>query len=82
MLLAEAAAKLFILLKPGNLSRAFLIFATLLTLAAMLLNLYAAYKLFTVNTLPFLSGLAVAFGGWILMDEMTTLQRAMPAPRR
>lgn len=82
MLLAEAAAKFLTVIKPGNISRAFLMFATLLTLAAVLLNIYAAYKLFTINTIPFLSGLAVAFGGWILLDEITTLQRTAAPPRR
>jgi hypothetical protein len=80
MLLAEAAAKFLLLVKPGKLAWAFLLFATLLTLVATLLNLYALYKTFMFGQPQIINGLALALGGWILFDEITTLQRTKPMP--
>jgi hypothetical protein len=72
VLLVEAAAKTFLVLKPGAFSRGFLMFAILLTFCGVLLNIYACFKLFDFGVTPLLSGLAVAFGGWILFDEWAT----------
>jgi hypothetical protein len=82
MLLAEAAAKFLLLIKPGTLSKAFLILATLLTAGTTLLNVYAALKMFSAGILPMIAVLAIAFGGWILFDEVTTLQRVQSGPRK
>jgi hypothetical protein len=82
ILLFEAAAKTFIVIKPGNVSRAVLMLAILLTLLGVVLNVIACLKMFSVQITPLLSGLAVAFGGWILFDEWITLQRMTPVPKR
>ncbi len=79
-LLFEAASKAAIALRPGRASRAVLGLALLLTLATVGLNLYACGLLMHVGITPILSGLAVAFGGWILYDEWQTLRRTSPLP--
>lgn len=72
-LLLEAAGKSAVVLRPGTASRAVLAFAAVLTLASVGLNLCACGLLLHVGITPILSGLAVAFGGWILFDEVQTL---------
>ncbi len=74
-LLFEAAAKTLLAIKPGSLSRLVLVLAIVLTAVAVLLNIVCCVKLFGIGITPLLSGLAVAFGGWILFDELTTLKR-------
>ncbi len=74
-LLFEAAAKTLLLLRPGKFSRLVLMGAVGLTFLAVILNIIACAKMFGVGITPLLSGLAVAFGGWILFDEWATLQR-------
>jgi cytochrome c oxidase subunit IV len=78
-LIFEAAAKAFIVMNPGAMSRYVLMLAIVLTLLAVILNIIAAMKMYSVDIIPLLSGLAIAFGGWILFDEWATLQRM---PRR
>lgn len=73
-LLFEAATKAAVVLMPGKASRALLLFATLLTFGTVALNLVAAGLLMHDGILPLLSGIAVAFGGWILADEWQTLK--------
>jgi hypothetical protein len=74
MLLFEAAAKtVAVLLKTGPLAILSLSLALLLTLVATIINLYACIKLFDFGITPIISGLAVAFGGWILYDEWQTI---------
>jgi succinate-acetate transporter protein len=46
----------------------------LLTLATVLLNLFVCYRLMSIQVTPLISGLAVAFGGWILFDEWRMLK--------
>ena len=45
---------------------------------AVVLNITACVKMFGAGITPLLSGLAVAFGGWILIDEWATLKRMTP----
>jgi cytochrome c oxidase subunit IV len=71
----EAAAKAFIVMKPGAMSRYLLMLAIVLTLLAIILNLIAAMKVYSLDVIPTFSALAIAFGGWILFDEWATLQR-------
>lgn len=78
ILLFEAAAKTVLLLSPGQPARIALMLAILLTLVAMLLNGIACALLFGDGITPLLSGFAVAFGGWILFDEWSTLKRTQP----
>jgi hypothetical protein len=49
--------------------------AIVLTLLAIILNLIAAMKVYSLDVIPTFSALAIAFGGWILFDEWATLQR-------
>jgi hypothetical protein len=81
ILLFEAAAKTLLVLKPGKLARFVLMFAILLTLVGVLLNLFACMKMLSVQITPLISGLAVAFGGFVLFDEFATLQRTLPRSR-
>ncbi len=74
-LLFEALAKTLISIRPSNVSRLALMLAIPLTLLAVVLNLIACVKMFSVGITPLISGLAVAFGGWILFDEWATLGR-------
>jgi hypothetical protein len=74
VLLLEAAAKAAIAIRPGNTSRFILFLAVLLTLATVLLNLFVCYRLMSIQVTPLISGLAVAFGGWILFDEWRMLK--------
>jgi len=74
VLLFEAAAKAVIAIRPGYTSRLILIVAILLTFGTVLLNLFVCYRLMGVGVTPLLSGLAVAFGGWILFDEWRMLR--------
>ena len=75
MLLFEAAAKtVAAFLSPGIVSILFLAIALLFTILATGINVYACIKLFGAGITPLTSGLAVAFGGWILYDEGHTLQ--------
>jgi hypothetical protein len=73
VLLLESAAKAAIVLIPGTVSRALLMLALVLTLATTALNIFVCIKLLGTGTLPLLSGLAVAFGGWILAGEWRML---------
>ncbi len=77
-LLLEAASKAAITLRPGRASRAVLAFAAVLTLVTVGLNLYVCGLMFHYGLTPILSGLAVAFGGWILFDEWAALQATRP----
>jgi hypothetical protein len=81
MLLFEAGAKTVLVLKPGRLGRIALGLALLTTAAAVLLNLYAAIKMYNIGIIPTLSMLAVAFGGWVLFDEIATLKAVTPAAK-
>jgi hypothetical protein len=78
ILLFEAASKTALVLRPGKPARAVLMLATLLTVLGVLLNLIACFKLYSGGTIPLISGLAVAFGGWILSEEWNTLKRTTP----
>ena len=69
VLLFEAATMAAAQLRPGAFSRGLLSVAVVLTLATVLLNLVVCAKLLSAGVLPLWSGLAVAFGGWILADE-------------
>ena len=77
-LLFEAAAKTFLVLRPGAVSRLVLMLAVVLTFVAVILNVIACVKLLGVGITPLISGLAGAFGGWILFDEWATLIRTQP----
>lgn len=77
-LLAEAATKAAVVLRPGRATRAGLGLAMGLTLVTVLLNLGVCGLMFNAGILPLLSGLAVAFGGWVLFDEWDTLRRTRP----
>ena len=72
-LLLEAASKAAVVLRPGTASRGLLASAAVLTGVTVGLNLYACGLLLHAGITPILSGLAVAFGGWILFDEVHTL---------
>jgi hypothetical protein len=74
VLLLEAAAKAAIAIRPGYTSRFILFLAVVLTLATVLLNLFVCYRLMSVQITPIISGLAVAFGGWIMVDEWRMLR--------
>ncbi|HSV15997.1 MAG TPA: hypothetical protein VLI90_17175 [Tepidisphaeraceae bacterium] len=74
VLLLEAAAKTALVLRPGAVSRAILLLALVLTAATTALNIYVCFKFLQAGSLPLLSGLAVAFGGWILADERRMLR--------
>ena len=77
-LLFEAASKAALTLRPGTASRWLLGLAIALTLATVALNLYACGLLLHVGITPLLSGIAVAFGGWVLYDEWQALRRSPP----
>jgi hypothetical protein len=74
VLLLEAGAKAILAIRPGAASRLILIAAIGLTLATVLLNLFVCVRLMSVQITPIISGLAVAFGGWILVDEWRMLK--------
>jgi hypothetical protein len=74
VLLFEAAAKGVIAIRPGGASRLILVLAILLTFATVMLNLFVCYRLMSMQITPLISGLAVAFGGWILFDEWRMLR--------
>jgi hypothetical protein len=75
VLLFEAASKTLLVLRPGKIARAALMFAIILTIAGVGLNLIACVKMLGGSIIPTLSALAVAIGGWILFDEINTLKR-------
>jgi hypothetical protein len=75
VLLFEAATKAAASLRPGKFTRVLLQIALLLTLITLVLNLYVCIKLLGISTIPLLSGLAVAFAGWVIADEWRMLQR-------
>jgi hypothetical protein len=79
-LLFEAASKAAIAIRPGSVSRAVLVLAIVLTVATVVLNLYACALLMKSQITPLLSGIAVAFGGWVLFDEVNTLQATRRRP--
>jgi hypothetical protein len=74
VLLLEAASKAAVVLRPGAASRGILKFALALTLITTALNLYVCIRMLGVGMIPLLSGLAVAFGGWILASEWRMLK--------
>lgn len=74
ILLFEAAAKIIATLHPGPLSRSLLGLAMALTLLTTALNLYVCARLLSVGIIPLISGLAVAFGGWIIAEEWRVLK--------
>jgi cytochrome c oxidase subunit IV len=76
ILLFDAAAKTVSVLRPGKPARFALMVAIFLTVLGILLNMIACAKLFSVSITPLLSGFAVAFGGWILIDHWNALKRA------
>jgi hypothetical protein len=76
VVLMEAASKAAITIKPGRFSRGLLALAFVLTIGATLLNLFVCFKMLGAGIMPLLSGLAVAFGGWILVDEWRVLRTA------
>jgi hypothetical protein len=83
VMLFEAAAKASVVLRPGSTSRVLLMTALALTVATTAINLFVCVKMLSIGLLPMLSGLAVAFGGWIIADEWRMLQTtATPPPRR
>jgi len=81
-LLFEAASKAAVAIKPGTASRWLLALSIVLTLATVALNLWACGLLLHVGITPLLSGIAVAFGGWVLYDEWQTLRLTRPVGRR
>jgi hypothetical protein len=56
------------------LSRGLLAISLVLSVAATALNLYVCVRLFGIGVTPILSGLAVAFGGWIVLNEWRMLR--------
>jgi hypothetical protein len=78
ILLFEACSKTLLVLKPGKISRAVLMLAIVLTALAVVLNIIACAKLMSISITPILSGLAVAFGGWVLFEEYTALRAMTP----
>lgn len=81
VLLLEAAAKAIAVLRPGSLGRSLLIVTLVLTAATTALNLFICLKLFGSGTIPMISGLGVAFGGWILASEWQMLKSIRPQLR-
>jgi hypothetical protein len=73
-LLVEAVSKTAIALRPGIVTRTLLMLAMALTAVTIGLNLYACMLLQKIGLTPIMSGLAVAFGGWVLYDEYQTLK--------
>jgi hypothetical protein len=76
ILLFDAGAKTIMVLRPGKPARFALMVAIGLTVLGILLNMVACAKMFSVGITPLLSGFAVAFGGWILIDHWGALKRA------
>ncbi len=79
VLLFEAGSKTALLLKPGTFSRGLLTMATGLTFLTVALNIFVCMKVMGAGIMPLMSGLAVAFGGWILADEWRMLKMARAA---
>ncbi len=75
VLFFDAATKAFGGARPSGFKRLLLMLATTLTLITVLLNLYVCIRLVEISVLPLISGLAVAFGGWILADEWRMLRQ-------
>ncbi len=53
----------------GRAAKAVIAAALAMTICATLFNFYAAVVLLSSGTVPVLSGLAVAFGGYIAMSQ-------------
>lgn len=75
VLLLEAGARAMMAIRPGGASRLVLMAAIGLTFATVLLNGFVCFRLMSNQITPLISGLAVAFGGWILVDEWRMLRR-------
>ena len=80
-LMLEAASMAAVTLRPGTVSRGLLVGAMGLTAVTVLLNLYVCILVQGSGTTPLLSGLAVAFGGWVLYDEWQTLRSTSETAR-
>jgi hypothetical protein len=74
VLLLEAAAIAAMTLRPGHSSRALLAVSFAFTLATSALNAYICIRLFGIGVIPVLSGLAVAYGGWIILSQWRMLR--------
>ncbi|MGH7213799.1 MAG: hypothetical protein ACREIT_03430, partial [Tepidisphaeraceae bacterium] len=61
--------------RPTRARRALLALALLVTLVATAFNLFVTVRLFGAGITPWISLLAVAFGGYIAMYEWRLLQR-------
>lgn len=80
-LIFDALAKTAAVLKPGFVSRGVLSLAVVATVSAVAINLYTASKFFSTNSgTPLVSLLIIAFGGYVLYDQINTLQLTRPTP--
>jgi hypothetical protein len=61
-------------LKPSGPARALVYFALLLTVLCTAINLFVSIKLMSTGILPLMSGLAVAFGGYMIVSIRGVLQ--------
>jgi hypothetical protein len=75
-LVAEALLLLLAVMAGGIVMRGAMILAICLTLAATLFNLFVSIKLLQADVMPQLSGLAVAFGGYMVFEQVRTLRSA------
>jgi hypothetical protein len=73
-LLSDAMLRLFCLTLGSMGRRSVMILALLLTLCATLLNAYACLKMLQADIMPIISGLAVAFGGYIAFEQIRTVK--------
>jgi hypothetical protein len=78
--LIEAAVKAFFGL-GWRIPKFLIQIALLLAIISTGFNLYVSAKLMSISTLPLISGLAVAFGGYIIIDlyRILRITRNMPA---
>jgi hypothetical protein len=75
-LVAEALLLVLAVMAGGIVMRAAMILAIFLTLAATLFNLFVSIKLLQADVMPQISGLAVAFGGYMVFEQVRTLRSA------
>jgi hypothetical protein len=70
-----------VLFASGKLPRALLLFLMMISIVATAFNLYVSIRLISAQTLPLISGLCLAFGGWIVADEWKILMQLSTRPR-
>ena len=75
-LVAEALLLLLAVMAGGVVMRAAMILAIGLTVGATLFNLFVSIKLLQADVMPQISGLAVAFGGYMVFEQVRTLRSA------